>query len=242
MRTVFLTAYLLSTLIWLGNVWGEDENDPHAKPPAEDQGKAWVSLFDGKSLEGWKSTNFGGEGEVAAEKGMLVIDMGSPLSGVTIKDAKKLLKTNYEISLEANRLTGNDFFCGLTFPVREKEHCSFIVGGWGGGLCGISCIDGFDASENETTSFKEFKSNQWYKVRVLVTDERLFCWVDDEKLVDVEIKDRKLKTRSEVELSEPFGISTFETKAGIRNLKIRPYTPAKATEEQPAETNAGAGK
>ena len=44
---------------------------------------------------------------------------------------------NYEISLEAMRVEGSDFFCALTFPVGN-DPCSFIVGGWGGGVVGLS--------------------------------------------------------------------------------------------------------
>ncbi len=206
--------------------------EPNDKPSPADQGAKWIPLFDGKTLDGWKSTNFGGEGDVTVEKGSLIMEMGSPLTGVTFQDPKKLLKTNYEISLEAMRVQGGDFFCGLTFPVREKEHCSFVVGGWGGALCGISSINGMDASENETTSVKEFKEKQWYKIRVKVTDDKLLCWIDDEKLVDVEIKDRELTTRVEVDLSQPFGLCSFQTKAAIRDLKIRPIEAAGAKQEK----------
>jgi hypothetical protein len=189
--------------------------------PAKESGLPWKPLFDGTTLDGWKSTNFGGEGETIVEKGLLVLEMGEPLTGVTFQDPKKLLKTNYEISLEAMRLKGTDFFCGLTFPVREKEHCSLIIGGWGGGLCGISCLDGMDASENETSSFKELKSDKWYKVRVVVTNDKLQSWLDDEKIVDVSIKDRRVHTRIEVDLSQPFGLSAFRTKAALRVTKRR---------------------
>jgi hypothetical protein len=204
---------------------------PAAEPaPADkkDAGLPWQSLFDGKTLTGWKSAMFGGEGDVETEpeKGLLILNMGEPLTGVTFQDPKKLLRNNYEISLECMRMQGTDFFCGLTFPVREKEHCSFIVGGWGGGLCGISCIDGFDASENETTAYKEFKSDRWYKIRVKVTDDKLATWIDDEKIVDVVIKDRKLSTRIEVDLNQPFGVSTYRTKSALKDIKIRPLPPA----------------
>lgn len=195
--------------------------------PPKDSGLPWKPLFDGKTLEGWKSTNFGGEGEVKVEKGTVILEMGEPLTGITFQDPKKLLKMNYEISLEAMRVKGTDFFCGLTFPIREKDHCSLILGGWGGGVCGISCLDGFDASENETTSFKEFKSDKWYKVRVMVTEDKLQSWLDDEKIVDVNIKDRKIHTRIEVDLSQPFGISAFRTTSALKDIKIRPLPEKK---------------
>src|SRR6185436_8655928 len=115
----------------------------------------WTALFDGKSLDGWKITEFGGQGDVEAVDGRMVIEMGSPMSGVTFAK-KDFPKVDYEIRLEAMRVKGDDFFCGLTFPVRDS-YCSFIVGGWAGSVVGISSIDGRDASENDTTQVKKFE-------------------------------------------------------------------------------------
>ncbi len=98
--------------------------------------------------------------------GRILMHAGNPLTGITWTG--KYPKMNYEISLDAMRVDGSDFFCGLTFPVGD-DPCTFIVGGWGGGVIGLSSIDGSDASENETTRYQEFESGQWHKVRVRVT-------------------------------------------------------------------------
>ena len=182
--------------------------------------KSVVSLFDGKSLKGWKSTNFGGEGEVLVKDGSLVLEMGSDLTGVTWADAKALPKSNYEITFQAMRVDGFDFFCGLTVPVRDG-YCSLICGGWGGGVCGISCIDGYDASENDTTSYREFKSKKWYKIRLRVTDEKINAWIDDEEIVDQDIRDHKLAVRLEVDLSKPLGFCSWQTTAALKDIKLR---------------------
>ena len=60
---------------------------------------------------------------------------------------------------------GSDFFCGLTFPYKET-HATLILGGWGGSLIGISSLDDFDASENETGDAYIFEDNHWYDVRL----------------------------------------------------------------------------
>src|SRR5438094_358758 len=119
-----------------------------ADEPAKKDEPKWKSLFNGKDLEGWKSTKFGGEGEVIVEKGAIILDRGSEMTGVTYTG--KVPKNNYELVVEAQRLDGFDFFAGATFPVGD-EFASFIPGGWGGGVTGISSINGRDASENETT-------------------------------------------------------------------------------------------
>lgn len=175
-------------------------------------------LFNGKDLEGWEITNFGTEGPINVSDGKLVINMGDGCGGVTY--TKDFPKVNYEVNLEARRTVGNDFFCGMTFPVNDS-FCSFIVGGWGGPVVGLSCIDGIDAGDNETKTLKRFDKDIWYKIKLQVTAEKIIGWVDDEKLVDFNYQGRQLSIRPEVELSKPFGICTWITTAELRNIWIK---------------------
>ena len=108
-------------------------------PAMADEG--WQSLFDGKSLGQWKSTEFGGEGKVTVANGQINLEAGVMLTGITWTGSS-FPKTNFEVSLEAKKVDGTDFFCGLTFPVAES-HCSLILGGWGGGIVGLSSLDGW---------------------------------------------------------------------------------------------------
>lgn len=181
-------------------------------------------LFDGKSLAGWAKTDFAGKGEVNVENGLLVIEQGY-VSGVHYTNA--LPTTNYEIALEARRVVGSDFFCGLTFPIG-KTNASFIVGGWGGGVVGISNIDGNDASGNETTKFMSFKTGQWYAIKLRVTDAKLEAWIDQEKVVDVPRAEKTFSLRSgPIEESVPLGIATYETTSHVRNIVLRELPSAK---------------
>jgi hypothetical protein len=134
-----------------------------------------------------------------------------------------LAKMNYEITLEAMRTEGSDFFCGLTFPYGEAP-CSFIVGGWGGSVVGISSLDYQDAYNNETCRTKEFENNRWYKIRVRITEKRIQAWIDDERMVNVETTGRKIGIRWEVEPSRPLGIASWRTTAAIRNVVLNVFT------------------
>ena len=189
------------------------------KPKEKSSEDNWKPLFNGKDIDGWKVTNFGGEGEVFVEKDYVVITQGVDLSGIT-STKKDLPKINYEIEFEAQRALGSDFFIGLTFPVKESS-CSLICDGWGGGVCGISSLDGMDASENETTSYTAFTNGQWYKVRVKVTNDKLEAWLDKAQIVEVETADRKIDVRFEMDECKPLGFSTFQSTAWIRNARIR---------------------
>ena len=188
------------------------------KPVAAPKPAKWISLFDGKTLKGWQKTKFGGEGKVEVKNGRLFLGYGANITGVHTK--RKLPKINYEVRLDAMRFDGSDFFCGLTFPVGKK-HLSLIIGGWGGGVCGISSIDDNDASENETTTYRMFKKKKWYSVRLRVTDTKIEAWLEGKKIVNLKTKGRKLSIRIEVEPSKPFGFSTWQTTGALRNIRIR---------------------
>ena len=177
-----------------------------------------VQLFDGKTLKNWKITRFGGEGDVRVEDEMLIIDQGEPITGVTW-DGPELPRVNYEISFDAQRVQGNDFFCALTFPVK-KDPCSLILGGWGGTVIGLSNINNFDASENDTTDYFSFENKKWYKVRVRVDDQFIQCWLDEDQIVKVDHTQERISIRIEMELSKPLGIATFQTRGAIKNMQL----------------------
>jgi hypothetical protein len=199
------------------------EKSPGA-PPASNNG-AWTSLFDGKSLRGWERTDFSTLGDVRVENpfrggsGAIVVALAGELNGVN--RARFEPKTNYEVSLEAMRVAGHDFFCGLTFPVGETA-ATFVVGGWSGSVVGISCIDGADASVNETTRTMDFDNGRWYRVRVRVTPAKIECWIDETKVADVALAGRKISLRpGEIGRSRPFGLAAWHTSAAWRDIRLR---------------------
>jgi hypothetical protein len=199
----------------------EQSADSGNKPGAQaiPDKEAWKNLFDGKSLAGWKETKFGGEGDVSVEAGAIVLEQGNDMTGITY-DKGNFPKINYEITLEGKRLKGNDFFCTTTFPVGDA-HCSLVMGGWGGGVVGLSSLDEKDASENETGSQQSFTKDRWYRVRIRVTAERIAAWIDNKQVVDVQTKGRKISIRPECELCRPFGIATWRTVGAVRDIRVR---------------------
>jgi hypothetical protein len=225
--TVRSAVALVTTLVLAFSAGAARTQGEEKKPAAKPKSKKIV-LFDGKTLKGWKKTEFGGEGEVKVEKNTIFMDFGTSLTGIT-STRKDLPTTNYELSYEAMRLEGFDFFAAVTFPVG-KSHVTFVNGGWGGSVTGISSLDGFDASENETGTFFDYKNNKWYKFRIRITDEKMQCFVDDKKMIDVGYKDRTIGTRIEADLSKPLGFATWETKGAVRKIEIRMLTPAEIAE------------
>lgn len=196
--------------------------------------EAWTSLFDGKSAGGWAASGFEAGGAVKMEPkfrggpGALVIEAGLTLSGVTWQRGSELPRSNYEVEVEAMKLEGDDFFCGLTFPVGRAA-ATFVVGGWGGTVVGISSLDRIDAAENETSRTREFAPNRWYRIRVRVTEAHIEAWIDGELFVDVALKDRMVSLRpGEIQRSLPLGIATYMTRAAVRGMRIRRLSSAEA--------------
>jgi hypothetical protein len=189
-----------------------------AKPALIPENDRQISLFDGKTLGQWKVTDFGGQGEVSVKDGAIHMATGSYMTGITWTGP--VVRMNYEITLEAMREEGSDFFCGLTFPVGESP-CTLILGGWGGSLCGLSSIDHMDASENSTTRMISFENGRWYRVRLRVVPNRIQAWLDGEVLVDEDTTGKNIDIRIEVEESKPLGIATWNTGGAVRNIKLK---------------------
>ena len=190
-----------------------------AKPSLPFPGDNWQAMFDGRTLTGWRETPFAGRGEAQCESGLIVLNMGDPFTGINWTN--EFPKINYEVGLDAMRISGSDFFCGLTVPVHDS-FCSLIVGGWGGSLVGISSLDGMDASENETSRYINFEAGRWYRIRLRVTDRRIEAWIDNEKIINVDTAERRISLRpGDIELSKPFGLAAWQTTGALREIKMR---------------------
>jgi hypothetical protein len=185
-----------------------------AKPDA-----AAKSLFDGKTLGSWKSVDFGGQGEVKVENGAIKVGEGATLSDIQWT-GEPLPRTNYEFSLEAMKIDGTDFFLGVVFPVG-KDTCSFVAGGWGGGVTGLSSVDHMNASENETASDQTYAKNKWYTIRLRVTPALIEVWLDNKSVVHLELANRQISVHPAVESAAPLGLTNYQTSSQFRNITIK---------------------
>ncbi len=197
-------------------------------------------MQDSTPLRGsWEKAVFGGEGAVhfsKTGKNDELIEMlsGDPLTG--IRWAGEFPTENYELRMQARRVEGFDFFAAVTFPVG-KEHCSFVLGGWGGGLVGISSIDGNDASTNQTTRYKEFETNQWYTIRIRVDDKAVRCWIDEDEYANVPRGEDELTVRLEMDPCLPMGIANYMTRSEIKSISLRRIGAAAKAPRNKANTN-----
>ncbi|MCP3695110.1 MAG: DUF1080 domain-containing protein, partial [Planctomycetaceae bacterium] len=180
------------------------------------------SLFDGKQLGQWeviKKNDFEKHGKVTIKNGSIALPAGQPATGIRWKGP--FPRNHYEVSLQTRRTKGSDFFCGLTFPFNDS-YLSLIIGGWGGGVTGLSNIDNMAAVENETTGYLDVKDNRWYQVRLRVTPKRIQAWIDQEEILDMETEGHKFSIWWEQEPVRPFGIASWYTATEVRQIRIIP--------------------
>jgi hypothetical protein len=185
-----------------------------------------VRLFNGKDLTGWRVADIYGSGTVTVlEDGSVECGHGNPMTGIAYTNAP--LRMNYELSLQAVRVKGSDFFAALTIPI-EQHYCTVIIGGWGGGLCGISSVDYMDASENPWSEGLNLENGRWYTLRVRVTPGVLQVFLDEELYtarVEFEEASRfSLRSGSDIDKTTPLGLATYRTLARWRNFTVTPIT------------------
>lgn len=162
--------------------------------------------------------------EEAKKAGVLLIGPGEPFAIVKYEGKQPLLVDNYEISWEAMRVDGSDFFAALTFPVGSAEQCAtFVNGGWGGWVTGVSCLQNLFANENETTGSLEFQQGRWYEFTLQVNHECLRALIDGKEQFKVGLKGKTISMHpSEIRKSMPLGFASYGSKGAIRNVRVRP--------------------
>jgi len=182
--------------------------------------EGWESLMDGKTLAGWEVVRYGGEGEPYVKNGVLTLPMAtSGMSTGICWVGDPLPVNNYVIYYEARRVEGNDIFGALSFPYGDT-FATLIFGGWAGIVSGLSCIDGMDASQNETTQHVYFKDKQWYPVQLRVTPDSIRAFVDTVKVVDIATAGKRIHLRSGT-LASSLTLSSYSTTGEIKNMRIK---------------------
>ena len=198
----------------------KDFPDTHDILDIQDIPEGWESLFDGKTLSGWEIVLYGGEGTPYVKNGVLVLPKANAgmMTGVCWV-GEALPENNYIIYYEARRVEGIDIFAGLSF-LYGKTSASLIFGGWSGIVNGLSCIDGYDASENETTRLFSLADNQWYPVQLRVTSDSIRATVGNEQVIDIETTGKYIHLRGGL-LNTGLTLWTYLSTGEIRNIRIK---------------------
>lgn len=177
-------------------------------------------LFDGKDMSAWRTGVFGTDDDFEVTEEGVVLPQAAALAGMTY--AAEPPTTPYLLTVEATRVFGADFFLGITFPVRDS-HLTLVLGGWGGNVCGLSCIDGEDASNNDTRHLQSFPNGKSQTVIIDVSDTRVSASVNGQQIVDRAIDGASVLTlRPEVDASSPLGVASFATSTVVHRVTVTP--------------------
>ena len=180
-------------------------------------------LLDAPHAASWKAAGMENEGKAFLKDGELTTSIGEPMTGITFTawEGLGVPRDRYIIEYEAMRAEGGDFFGSITFPVRDSG-LTFIMGGWGGSLTGVSSIDDMDASENMTRGNFAFENNRWYRVCIELREEDLTITIDGRPFVGVSLKGRQTGLRyGEISKCLPLGFASYLTTARIRHVVVR---------------------
>ena len=220
--TLIVTVLVLISAL-PGDSRAQEQHEPSIREglsAVQDVPEGWESLFDGKTLTGWKIVPYSGGGEAYVKGGSLILpNVSGGLMTAVCWIGDSLPENNYVIYYEARRVTGTDIFAALTFPYGDT-FASLIFGGWYGTVNGLSSIDGYDASENETTQYFSYNNDQWYPVQLHVTTDSIRAMVGTEKVVDLATKGKYIHLRDET-LATGFTLWSYRSTGEIRNLRIK---------------------
>ena len=218
---IIVLLALMGLLSLIRNSQGRNEQSViEDLPVAQDIPAGWEPLFDGQTLSGWEIVRYGGEGEPYVRNGILILPMAvnGLMTGISwVGDS--LPTNNYIIYYEARRTEGHDIFAGLSFPYGDT-FASLIIGGWGGIVNGLSCVDGYDASDNETTRNFSLHDNEWYPVQLRVTTDSIRAIVGPEQVIDLATTGKDIHLRPGLS-NTGLTLWTYLTTGEIRNLRIK---------------------
>lgn len=178
------------------------------------------------SPQDWTAAGIPGDGGFRVEGEVLVLEAGDPMTGVVVREERAapapLPAADYRIRYQALRAEGTDFFGAVTFPVGDPGSCvTLVLGGWGGGLVGISSIDGLDAAENATRSEQRFENGRWYDIEIEVTGGAIRVRIDGRPVVNASVAGRRFGPRGpDIARCAPLGFATWRTEGHIRRVVI----------------------
>ncbi len=184
----------------------------------------WISLFNGKDLEGWEQLN--GKAKYEAKDGVIV--------GTSVPNSPNSFlctKKNYaDFELEFEVKVDKELNSGVQIRSESKKEyqngrvhgyqVEIAVGGYSGGIYDEARRAKFLNAQGVTDEIRKLlKENQWNKYRVLCQGDHIQAWVNEVKVTD--LKDDMTKTGFIGLQVHAVGQRTDPLKVEWRNLRLR---------------------
>jgi formylglycine-generating enzyme required for sulfatase activity len=178
----------------------------------------WQSLFDGKTLMGWKvgEHNELKNGEAKVEDGAMVLAARGRL-GLAWTGA--MPQGDYEVAFDTSLVSGHRL-ASLLFPVGGG-HCDLVLGGISGKLVGLDGVDGKGYRDNPALAQMRFETNHWYAVRVRVAGGRVEVWADGSRLIDLPIAGHTFAVEDQRAALKPLGLSAYQGTTAVRYVRVK---------------------
>jgi serine/threonine protein kinase len=187
-------------------------------PPPDPEG--WVSLFDGKTLKGWRIPG-GGHflGDVASRVSVAdgAITIGAANEATGIVCTQDVPRMDYDLSFDVMCTKGGDLAASPIFPVGAAFTMLSIKTGRGLGL-------GFDQASVRKPAFEPhaIASNRWHSVQLKVRRDRLTIWLDGRAVLDTPTGGVKFGHWAGYDPAHPVGfVTVYSTEARLRNIRLR---------------------
>lgn len=157
------------------------------------QGGDWVSLFDGRSLQGWTQKN--GTATYRVEDGAIVgrTQKGSPNSFLSTDKEYADFELEFEVKVD-NRLNsgvqirsqtlGNTPEGRVNGPQVEIE-ASGAGGAEAGYIYGEATDRGWLTPESRLKPHRHFKDGDWNHYRIVARGPRIQTWINDQPIEDL---------------------------------------------------------
>jgi len=183
----------------------------------------WDELFDGKTLDGWRThrEGFPGASPVSVENRSIILEPGRKRTSITWTG--EFPNADYELLIDVTRVGGHRDLATTIFPVGDS-FCTLAVGVSDRDIVGLELIDNRTCEVNETTAISPFRNGQRYRIRLLVKPSRVAVWIDERKVIDMVTAGHALTIRNEFQEMVPFTIYSYETKSAISRIALRRFS------------------
>ncbi len=136
--------------------------------------------------------------------------------------------TDYEFTLEAQKIAGQEGFLILFRVGREKQFYWANLGGWGNSR---HSLERGVKGENRWGTVGpgvpgKIERGKWYRIRIRCEGRHIRVWLDGDKLID-------FTDDARANLSGRVGVGTWSTKARYRNVRVTSLDGRKLLEGLP---------
>lgn len=241
-------SLVLGALVVLttGSLTLAQDNASKQKKPGQRRAaqREWISLFDGKTLEGWEQKNGTAKYEVKDDAILGSTAEGSPNSFLCSKKNYGDFALEFEVKLLNDALNSGVQFRSHSKPdyrdgrVHGPQVEIEASPGQAGYIYGEASTGAWISPDADNKPTELFKNGEWNKYRVRAVGPRVQVWLNGEKVTDVtNAKDLNAKDPGFIGLQVHSFKGPHPSQVMWRNIRIREIK-AKPEEEKPADSAA----